>query len=39
MVKRYGKRKQFMSVEDCLKLNERKRKRATSLSKTPKKGK
>jgi hypothetical protein len=39
MIRRYGKRKQFLSVDDCLTINERRRKKDTSKSKTPKKGK
>lgn len=32
MIKRYGKRKQHLSVDDCLRMNERKRSDAASNS-------
>ena len=32
MVKKYGKRKQHLSLEDCVKMNNRGRKTATSKS-------
>lgn len=38
MVRKYANRKQFLSLEDCLQINERRR-RKTSLSKTPSKKK
>ena len=39
MIRKYGRRKQFLSVDDCLQLNDRRRKRTASKSKTPKKTK
>lgn len=39
MIKRYGKRKQFLSVDDCLQMNQRRKNGEASKSKTPKKGK
>ena len=39
MVRKYGKRKQFLSVDDCLAINERRRRKEGSKSKTPKKNK
>ena len=39
MIRKYGRRKQFLSVDDCLQLNERRRRRTASKSKTPKKTK
>jgi hypothetical protein len=39
MIRKYGKRKQFLSLDDCMQLNDRRRKKELSKSKTPKKNK